>query len=277
MIDLHVHSSISDGSDTPTEIVRKAKKIGITTMALTDHDNIDGLLEAREEAITQGIDLINGIEFSVTYEGNRLIHILGLNIDIDNEAFVKGYNAYRQQRHDATKNVGKVLKAQGFEFEDADIEKYKVGKWLDRQAYAKWLVATGVVESVAGAWINYLDQIPYEEGELIEVDEAIRLIKVAGGKSFIAHFNKWIGLDGFTDVDKLKRLEVLKEKGLDGIERYYPSFTEKDNKEVDTYIKKLGFIASGGTDYHGAYRPGIELGIGSGNFKVPKEILEFIV
>lgn len=276
MIDLHVHSNISDGSDKPIEIIRKAKEKGLKAVALTDHDNVAGLEEASNEAKKLNVNFVKGIEFSVSYGTGRLIHILGLGINPDQPIFKKIYNNYRIIREKKLDNLFEQLKKQGINPDVSEVYNFATGGWLDRQAVAKWLAANGYADTVSQAWVNIVDHIPYVEGELIKPEEAFYAIKQASGMSFLAHYHKWIGFQGYYKVETERRLKELKDMGLDGIERYYPSFTRKNEEEVEYYINRLNFIPSGGTDYHGKNRPDIELGNGDGDFCVPYKIYKNI-
>ena len=155
-------------------------------------------------------------------------------------------------------------------------ETYVVGGYMDRQAIAKFLVAEGYAALINNAWMKYLDKIPYIEGELISPGDAFDAIHGAGGKAFMAHFNQPIGLKGYSDEEARRRLSELKGWGLDGLEYHYPSFTREDMKRCARYIEEFGFIKSGGTDFHGASRAHIKLGIGEGDHRVPKELLNDI-
>ncbi len=277
MIDLHTHSNISDGSLSPKELIQLAKKNGLTAVALTDHDSIDGLDEAQTEADNQGITLIKGIEFSAAYGQDRLIHILGLGIDTASDGFWDIYSNYRKIRSEKLGYVFEQLHKRDVEITPEDAMPYAVGGYLDRQAIAKSLIAKGYASVISSAWIDYLDYIPYIEGELIDPREAMDAIHAAGGKAFMAHFHMPIGLKGYSETESRQRLEELKSWGLDGMEYYYPSYTEDDSRKCARYIEDFGFLISGGTDFHGANRPGIHLGTGNGNFRVPDDLLKEIL
>jgi len=276
MIDLHVHSIISDGMDTPTEIVRKAKKLGLEAITLTDHDCIDGLKEASIEADRIGITFVKGIELSVLYGEKRIIHILGLGINPEEENFKNAYKAYRKSRHKQVTHIIKALNKINIFPDMKQLITLSTDGFLDRLTVARWLLKSGVTKSMSASWIDYLDHIPYREGELIDVVTALNMIKSAGGKSFMAHYHKPIGLKGYTKAECDKRLTELKSLGLDGLEYYYPDYVAENYNELDIYIKKYDFIKSGGTDYHGSNRPGVELGSGNGNLSIPVELLENI-
>ncbi len=277
MIDLHAHTNISDGTYSPKELIETAVKAGLSAIAVTDHDSIDGLAEARREAEKQEITLVQGIEFSAAYGENRLIHILGLGIDPEDPAFLEIYTAYRKTRSESLDHVFQKLPELGISLTPADAAPYMTGQYPDRQAIAKTIVAKGYVPLIKNAWMGYLDHIPYRQEELIQPKKAIQAIHAAGGKAFLAHFHMPIGLKGYSDLEARRRLGELKDWGLDGMEYYYPSYTEEDSRLCDRYIRDFGFLRSGGTDFHGANRAHIQLGTGEGDFAVPDELLNTII
>ncbi|MDA3847683.1 MAG: PHP domain-containing protein [Vallitaleaceae bacterium] len=274
MIDLHVHSYISDGSDRPADIISKAKELGISAIALTDHDTIDGLEEADEAAKKVGITLIKGIELSVDYGNGRLLHILGLGIEPKNPVFSRIYTKYKTDRHNALPIVIEQLQKKGFPVVWEELLEFQSGNWLDRQAIAKWLVKYGHATSISSAWIEIIDLIGYESGELISLEDALLMIKLSGGLSFLAHYNKLIGFEGYTAGEIETSIAELKVKGLDGIERYYPTFTKENHEELDYLIERYELLSSGGTDYHGLNRLSIQLGVGEGDFSVDDAVYE---
>lgn len=274
MIDFHVHSNCSDGSYGPAEVIEQAKANGVTIMALTDHDTIYGIAEAKEAAKQHNISLMGGIELSVAYGHDRLIHILGLGIDVTSQSFLRRYNAYRDGQQQQVPYVVKALEKKGFQVDMDAVKAHATGGQLSRQALAKWLFHSGNASSVPRAWMDILDSIPYGDGELIAASDAFDMIHAGGGLSFLAHFHKPIGLHGYSEQEKQSRLAQLVEMGLDGLERYYPSYTQRHMNELDMYILKYGLLSSGGSDFHGKNRPDIQLGIGSGALNVPMSVYE---
>ena len=228
MIDLHAHSTVSDGTFSPKELVSEAKRIGLTAVAITDHDSIDGHKEAEEQADAIGMTLIKGIEFSTSFGEGRLIHILGIGIDAECEGFMRPYLNYRKTRESKLGLVFEELQKMGLDISPEKVMPYRQGDYLDRQAIAKWIVANGHAPIMKNAWIDWIDHIPYQEGELIEAKTAIDAIHAAGGKAFMAHFHMPIGLKGYSEAESRRKLALLKEYGLDGLEYYYPTYTDED-------------------------------------------------
>jgi len=277
MIDLHVHSYVSDGTNSPSEIIQMAYEREIKAVALTDHDSIEGIQEAEAEALRLKVNFLKGIEISTAYKSGRLLHILGLGIDTNNEDFLKAYNRMKKAREEGIGDILHILKNQGISIDMESLRKYRVGKYLDRQAIPKYFVDNKICATVPDVWHKYLDAIPYAKGELLEVEEACDIIKKSGGVSVLAHFHKKIGLYGYNTSEVESNIKELVAQGLQGIERYYPTYSEKDIEYVTYIIDKYKLIPSGGTDFHGKNRPSVTLGKGENNFSVPDTIYENII
>jgi len=277
MIDLHVHSYVSDGTNTPSEIIKMAYDKNIKAVALTDHDSIEGLKEAELKAQKYNVNFLNGIEVSTPYGEGRLLHILGIGIDTNNEYFLKAYKKMRIAREEGLERILGILKEQDISIKIEELRKYAVGQYIDRQAITKCLVERRVCSSVPEVWRRYLDPIPYGPGELIEVDEALDIIKKSGGLSFLAHFHKKIGFEGYSKEETEQHIKYLVSLGLDGIERYYPAYNDEHIEYVDYLMNKYNLIPSGGTDFHGSNRLEVSLGEAENNFFVPDNIYENII
>ncbi len=277
MIDLHVHSFVSDGYNSPREIIKLAHEKNLKAIALTDHDSIEGLKEAEEEAQKYKVKFLKGIEISTAYGDGGLLHILGLGIDTNNEYFLGCYNKMRIAREEGIDEVLEILKKKNISIKIEDLKKYAIGKYIDRHAITKYFVENKICDTVPEVWHDYLDPIPYGKGELLEIEETLEVIRKSGGLSFLAHYNKRIGFGRYNKYDIEEHIKSLITLGLDGIERYYPAFDEKDNEFAQYIIDKYKLIPSGGTDFHGIYRKEIALGTGEGDFFVPDSIYENIV
>ena len=258
--DYHIHSIYSDGSDSPKEIIEKALARDMKVIALTDHDCIGGLEEARLEANKKKLVFVPGIELSVRYDTTRQIHILGLNIDYTNSDFLHRYTAYRKCRENAVDFVLDELAIIGPRISKDMLLPYSHGLSLDRQSVAKYLLNNGFAPTMQQAWVNYLDKIPNQEGELLSPIEAFEMIHAASGKAYIAHIHKPIGLYGYNEKDMLQRLDELHRLGLDGIESHYPSYSFEDLRFIQRAIEKIGLLECGGSDYHGAHRISVLIG-----------------
>lgn len=274
-IDLHTHSYISDGSCSPTEVVKAAKKNNLRAIALTDHDSIAGLKEALISAQKYNIEIIPGIEISSLYKNGIIIHILGLGIDMNNKYFLSSYTKMKKARENSVPKILQILKNKhGLIIDINDLYKARYDEYLSRYDIYRYILENKICMESQKIWDIYLDPIPYEQDELISVNEAIEMIHQAGGLSFLAHYNKKIGLGNFNNYEIEKHIQYLLSLGLNGVERYYPSFNNNDYKFLDYLINKYNMSYSGGTDYHGSNRDDIDIGVGDGTLKIPYSIIK---
>ena len=265
-VDFHVHSTASDGTCAPAELVEKAK--GFQALALTDHDNCDGVKEFLS-ASPSFPRLVSGIELSIEPgAGFDRFHLLGLGINPENaglRAFLKRILGGRNARNERI--IGNFRRL-GIEM--ADVFSYAHGEVLARPHFARWLMEHGYVRSIAEAFARYLlPESPketrcYEERWHPPQDESFRVIHAAGGVCVMAHPKYWrrnwkdVGPD-FAAAER--ELSALKEKGLDGLEALYQANTGEENVEFTRIGRRLGFLLSAGSDFHGANKPTIPLGM----------------
>lgn len=279
-IDLHCHSLVSDGSDEPGALARRAKAKGLRAFALTDHDNIAGDEEAWETAEKLGLGFLPGMELSVAYRGHKL-HIVCLGFDAEHPAFQKLYRKVRARKEAKIPEIVDFVNQKGVALSMKEVERHAYGP-LDRYAVMRALVAKGLYDHAQPYWTLYLD--PATEalgldgpGKEITPEEALPLIHEAGGITSLAHFHKRIGLLGLTREEQEKAIEDLHAMGLDGMERWYPSYTEEDEALAARMIDRLGLLPTAGTDYHGRNRPEVELGSGTdGNMAIPYALFSAI-
>ena len=271
-IDLHIHSLKSDGSMTPAEVVREAKRAGLAAIALSDHDTVDGIEEAVAEGKKQGIEVIPAIEFSVLSETET--HILGYFIDINNpelQRVLKEVVDLRIQRNYVT---CQRLNELGFDITIEEVRALAPNNFVGRAHFARVLMDKGYTKSVKEGFDKYMSagQYAYCEKQRLTAKEAIELIKKCGGLSFLAHPH----LTQFDD-DKIKVfLKELKSYGLDGLEGYYTDYTLEMQEKYQTMAKEMGLMISGGTDFHAKMKPHISIGTGLGNMRIPYSVLENI-
>lgn len=271
-IDLHVHSTVSDGTFTPTELVAEAKRCNLSAFALTDHDTIRGFEEAKKASEGSGIEVIPGVEISAAYK-KKDIHILGLLIDPNYEPLKHSLDAALLERDQRNAKMAQNLAAGGL---DIDIERltaaFSPGTVLTRAHFAKFLLETRQIKSMNEAFEHYLnaDGPYYVPREYISPENAIKLIKQAGGIPVLAH-----PLVYHLPEEELDALIArLKDAGLEGLEVFYSSNTGFDEGIVRRYANKYHLIMTGGSDFHGANKPHISMGSGKGNLKIPYSVLE---
>lgn len=270
-VDLHVHSTRSDGTYTPTELVNYAVEKGLSAFALTDHDTIDGIDEAVAAAKDKPVTVIPGIEYSTEYLG-RDVHIVGLFIDYKAPAFVEYLTRFKQSRIDRNHKLCKNLQGADIDITyDALIQMFPDAV-ITRAHYAKYLLAKGYVTSLKDAFARYVgDHTPYfVHREKITPEEVIQLTLKAGGVPVLAHPTLYhLGKE---QLDIL--VSTLKSKGLIGMECIYSTFSPAEEREMKALAAKYELLPSGGSDFHGANKPGLDLGTGYGKLYVDESIMQ---
>ncbi len=268
-IDLHTHSHFSDGSMSPTEVVKLAKESGLRAISLTDHDTIDGLDEFMEAGKEYGIETIPGIEFSVVSTGET--HILGYNIDYKQPDFFNALDRVKKLRLENNKRTEESLKKLGFDVTVEDVRKISPVGNIGRAHFARVMADKGYASSVKEAFSLYLDKGKpgYNSLRLLTPEDAIKLIKNAGGKAYLAHLH----LTKMQGEELDNYVKSLKDAGLDGIEGYYTEYTDEMEKEYQDLAKKYNLLLSGGSDFHGMNKPHIKMGVGYGNLKIPYSLI----
>lgn len=272
-IDLHVHSTCSDGTLTPTELVRHAADLGLAAFALTDHDTVDGLREARAEADRLGVELVNGIEFSTEYQGKD-VHIVGLDIHPEQADFQAKLLSFQKSRDGRNAEMLERLRTLcGFPITlEALRAAYGADTVLTRAHFGRWLFEQGYVKSISEAFDRYLgDACPcFVPRKKTDPKDAVALIRKSGGIPVLAH-----PLLYHLDLETLETLVLeLKEAGLLALEAIYSSNTGMDESDMRRLARKTGVCISGGSDYHGKNKPLLEMGSGRGNLRIPYTVLE---
>lgn len=286
MVDLHVHSTRSDGTYTPTQLVDYAIEKGLSAFALTDHDTVDGLDEAisyaaqlrqhsaaADEARTASPvpEVIPGIELSSEYQGQD-VHIVGLYIDYHNASFLKYLRDFVASRDARNHKMCTLLQGAGMDISYEKLLAAFPNSVITRAHYAKYMLEHGYVKSRAEAFERYIgDQCPYYvPREKVTPAQAVSLILNAGGIPVLAHPILYHMSDARLDT----LVGELKEAGLMGIEALYSTYQPCDERQVRSLAEKYGLLISGGSDFHGENKPGLDLGTGYGKLCVPDEVLE---
>ncbi|MCR4802697.1 MAG: PHP domain-containing protein [Lachnospiraceae bacterium] len=271
-IDLHVHSTVSDGTFTPTELVHLAKKNNVAAFALTDHDTASGVFEAQQAAKGTGVEVISGVEVSAGYKDSD-IHILGLMIDPEYEPFKARLEKARQERDDRNAKMAENLANAGL---DIDIDRltaaFPAGTVLTRAHFGRFLMDTHQVSSINDAFDKYLNSKSpyYVSRKYISPEDTITLIKNAGGIPVLAH--PLIYRLPEQELDAL--ISRLKDAGLEGLEVFYSNNTGFDEGIARRYANKYNLVMTGGSDFHGTNKPQIALGKGRGNLQIPYSVLD---
>ena len=268
LIDLHVHTTASDGTMSPKQIVSYAKQKGLIAIGITDHDTISGIEEAQKEGKLLGIEVIPGIEISTEFNGE--MHILGYYIK-ETFQLIKKLNGIRDKREIRNVKIISKLNERGIDVSLEEVKEIAKGESIGRPHIAMVLMQKGYVDSVRTAFDKYLGKgkIAYVDREKVSPEEGIKIILEAGGLPVLAH-PKYLNLSG-AELDIL--LVKLKEYGLVGIEAYYSMNTKN---ETGIYLRvaiKHGLAVTGGTDFHGNNKPEIDIGTGKGNMKLKYDIV----
>ena len=278
-IDLHVHSLVTDGSYSPRGLAKLARERGLAAFALTDHDSIEGNAEAAAEAARQGIEFLPGMEMSIDYQDSRL-HILALGFDSKHPAFQALYKRIRTIKEARMHEIIRGIAHKGVTISEELVMPYAYGGPIDRYAIMRYLVSLQLYSHAQPLWDHFLTPVSVALGidYNVTAEEALPAIHKAGGITSLAHFHKKTGLGELSRHVQESRIVRLHQLGLDGMERWYPSYTEEDAVFAGQMIDKYKLLPTGGTDFHGTNRPGIELGTGwKRNMNVPYAFYEGIL
>lgn len=277
-VDLHTHSSCSDGSFTPTELMGLAYEKKLSAIALTDHDTVSGICEARQAAKALSLTLIPGIEISSLYDlGNSVkeFHILGLGIDETDESFLKRMETFGALRQNRNEKMLRLISEKVLQIDEDEFYARFDRPVITRAHFAQYLYEKGAVSSVKEAFDRYLgDGKPcYVPKEGVTAKEAIACILAAGGHPVLAHPTLY-RLGAFVLEDAVKD---LKASGLEGIEAVYSTYTQAQEREIRALAAKYELHMTGGSDFHGTPKPDIQLGTGRGNLYVPDEFAKWLL
>jgi predicted metal-dependent phosphoesterase TrpH len=273
MIDLHTHSSASDGSLTPPQLMNLAAARGLSAIALTDHDTIAGVETARKAAGEKGLRFIPGIEMEIRWEGGEF-HLLGLGIRTPSGAFLDAVEELARRREERNGRIMDLMGAMGIAVQAGDLRDISGGNSLGRPHFASLLVKRRVVKNQEQAFSRYLGKGRplYVPKEGLELPRALDCIKESGGIAVLAHpMSLYVSWGRLPDL-----LKGFKDQGLDGLEAWHPTTKPGACKRLEDLGKSLGLYITAGSDFHGAARPDRELGVTSGNRKIEDAVLERI-
>ena len=271
--DLHLHSFYSDGTHSPCELVSMAKTLGLSPIALTDHNTVKGTEEFFAEAEKAGIEAIAGIEFSVDYKGKEL-HLLALGVD--NRCFGEiedMMDDYLKIRERTNREMVEALRTAGYLIDYDDVYRISGNGYINRAHIGKALVEKGYCSSVRNAFDTLLRKdSPYFRPRVYpNVFDMIDYIKKLGAVSILAH--------PFLQFDEAGLREFLNgavAHGIDGMETVYTEFSEEQTALARLIAREFDLIESGGSDFHGSTKPDVAFGVGFGNLKVPASFADAI-
>lgn len=272
MIDLHVHSCRSDGTDSPARLVELAAEAGCSAFSLTDHDTVGGVEEAVAAGKAAGVEVVPGVELSA-HINDRNVHLLGHFVDPTNQHFLDFLRRQRDLRDERNAILIDKLAAIGVHLDIDDVLKESIGESIGRPHFAAALVRNGDAASVEDAFLRFLGaQAPtHVVRQDLPAAEAIAAIKAAGGITSWAH--PLTGrATGKTSFDAC--LDALVKVGLGGLESWYSTYTTDDRAHLASVAARNGLVATGGSDYHGTFKPALSLAIGAGDLNVPVSALE---
>ena len=275
IVDLHVHSNKSDGSMSPPQLVELAAEKGLSAFALTDHDTTEGIPEAMEAARKYNgaalpLEVIPGIEFSTEYQGKD-IHILGLYIDYEASFFKAQIQAFVDSRILRNRKMCANLQEAGIDISYEKLLEAYPGSVITRGHYARYMLEHGYVKSMPEAFEKYIGDHAkcYVPREKVTPSQAIGLILKAGGLPILAHPPLYHMSDDALDT----LVGQLTKDGLEGIEAIYSTYSPEDERQMHSLAKKYGLCISGGSDFHGATKPNLEMATGYGKLYIPEDVL----
>ena len=279
-IDLHIHSTASDGSLTPADIIDHAQKLKLAAIAITDHDSVDGSKEALQIGIPPSLGFVTGVEISAAhppfFPGSGSFHILGYDIRLDHAGLNQTLTKLQDARRNRNPEILKRLNKLGFQITLEELKFNDTEGQLGRPHIAYTMMKKGFVATIDEAFDRYLGagKPAYVDKYRIECEQAINIIRQAGGVPVLAH-------PAHLHIEAEQELEVLLQKlksiGLAGIEVYYPGHSAR---QINLYSKMAGkydLLMTGGTDFHGSVTPKIKMGFGTGDLFVPYTLYEDLV
>ncbi len=269
-VDLHTHSSYSDGSDHPAEIVDLAVGAGLSAMSLSDHDTFEGIAEAADAARGR-IEFVPGVELSVDWQG-RAMHLLAYWAGPDPSPLADGLQVIRDSRVTRNVEIVEALQSMGIPIRLDDVLSQAGHGVVGRPHIAAVLMRMGAVDSVADAFDRYLanGRPAYRPRRRLAVEEAVRLTRDSEGVTVVAHPHTVAD-----DEDDFRgTFAAIAALGIDGVECHYSEYPPAMRLDLSRWAGDLGLVPSGGSDYHGTYKPGLAVGSGHGDLAVPDETVE---
>jgi 3',5'-nucleoside bisphosphate phosphatase len=269
-LDLHLHTTYSDGSLAPADVLALAKKVDVSALAITDHDTVDGMAEAIAEGHRLGIEVIPGIEISARV-GTTELHILGYFLDWRDKDLLARLDRFRAARHARNPLIIEKLNALGIEITYDEVKQLAQTDSVGRPHIARVLMDKGYVKSAKEAFDRYLADgaAAFVPRELPDPGEAIAVINAARGVPVLAHPSWLDRSEGISTI-----CVRLKSEGLAGMEVHYSTHRPEQTAQYLEIARRLDLLPTGGSDFHGLTKPDIEVGVGRGGLQVPPKLLE---
>ena len=271
-IDLHTHTTHSDGSDAPDELVGNAARAGAVALAITDHDTVSGLAEGKRAARQLGVEFVDGIEISAEYSPGTM-HLLGYCID--GTVIEPDLVELKHARDQRNPQIATRLQELGLDIPYEEVQALAGGEMVGRPHFARLMMLKGYVGSIQDAFNRFLAKgaPAYVEKLRLSPENAIDLIHRAGGVAVLAHPYQ-LKLPSLEAVDDL--VAELAALGLDGIEAVYSRHSQQERSAYSQIARRHELLVTGGSDYHGTYKPDLSLVTGKGDLEVPYRLLEEI-
>lgn len=269
-IDLHTHTTYSDGTYTPEQLIKYALKKELKAIAITDHDTIDSISEGKYYSEKYNIEFISGIEIS-THFNKKEIHIVGLFIDEKSPELINKLYILKEKRKKRNIYMVSQLNKIGVDINYEELKNISNGKIITRAHFAKLMLKKGYGKTIKECINNYLVQgkPAYVEKESLNYIESINLITSSGGIAVIAHPFEY----NLNDTELEKMIKLFIQYGICAIECFYPTHTLEETKKLLNLCQKYNIKPSGGSDFHGENKPNLDLGTGFGNLSIPYNIL----
>ncbi len=271
-IDLHVHTNISDGSETPEDTVKYAKEIGLRAIAVTDHDNVGGIERAKAAGEAQGVEVVAGLELGCGWYGKE-VHMLAYDVDIKDKWLRAHLGWIITDRHERNEKMAKLISDDGIRIDLAEMEERFRGSSIGRPHFALCLVEQGVAADVQDAFRRFLDPgcKYYIRRSFLSVEEAAEMIRGAGGKPVIAHPGQY----RLTEERMTELMQRAEKSGVAGLECFYSGYGPEQVAEYKAWAEKYGLCVTAGSDWHGKNKPHIQMGSGmQGELAAPYELLQ---
>lgn len=274
-VDLHTHSNASDGTDSPAEVVRAAHAAGLSALALTDHDTVAGVVEARAEANRLGIEFLAGIEISCSYPRPGTMHLLGYGIDPDSTILQNKLNELVHARDTRNEKIVEILRGKGVPISMERVREIAAGGVVGRPHIAQAVIEAGFAKDTAQAFSRFLGNtgVAYVDKERLSPRQAIELIHAAGGIVSLAHPVQLRKQNRAQLREEIKRLADF---GLDAVEVIHSDHSESVVDLLEDWCGRFNLLRSGGSDYHGTNKPHIRIGFAQRR-RVPREFFDAIL
>lgn len=268
-IDLHTHTTASDGTCTPEEVVREAARLGLAAVAITDHDTCLGVERAVAEGARCGVEVVPGIEISTKYGG--AVHILGYYVDVDSPALREVLDWIVRDRDERNEKICALMRADGIDV-DYETMRERFGEVIGRPHFAELLIERGLARDMHEAFDLYVEKGRkyYQGRSFLPIERAVALIGEAGGLAVLAHPFQYKR----DDAALRELIEHCMQSGLRGMECRYSGYDADMVAYLEALSEEYGLVKTGGSDFHGAHKQEIRLGDGKGELKVPYAYLE---